>query len=341
MKALRLLLVTLLVASCGGEILPGGPSTDTGLAPAGDSTGGDPFAPCIDPVKCCSAADTVCWGDPDKGTICKCTGLWDCSKNPDKCEQDKPVPPGGGSWTCTWQELSYVCKGAKAPPAGGGWKCVYNPAEGKWVCTHTPPNPTNKPGGTSVWKCTVDNELNKITCQKGTTKPDAGAPPPPPPPPKKEQNCADGVDNDGDGLVDCKDPDCNCQPPACPSGTECCDGIDNDGDGKIDEGNVCGGIPEGQPCPPGAFQACDCYCGVHRKCKADGTWGPCLVDYSCAPAQITAHSQCGPNQVCDFGKCVSGGYGAGQCVHHNDCKNGLVCDLGYCVTDNYKPWKCP
>ncbi|MEQ9442322.1 MAG: T9SS type A sorting domain-containing protein [Cyclobacteriaceae bacterium] len=41
--------------------------------------------------------------------------------------------------------------------------------------------------------------------------------------------CDDGIDNDGDGLIDCEDPDC----PSC--ATEICnDGIDNDGDGLID-----------------------------------------------------------------------------------------------------------
>lgn len=42
--------------------------------------------------------------------------------------------------------------------------------------------------------------------------------------------CNDGIDNDGDGLVDMADPDCvNVQ-----GGEACNDGIDNDGDGLID-----------------------------------------------------------------------------------------------------------
>ncbi|OQB11855.1 MAG: Protein metal binding site [Deltaproteobacteria bacterium ADurb.Bin207] len=178
-------------------------------------------------------------------------------------------------------------------------------------------------------------------------------------PPCTENNCADGVDNDGDGLVDCLDPDCppcqeNCSdgidndgdglidsldpdcPGFCPPGEECCDGIDNNGDGRIDEGNVCDGY--GEPCPPGAYQSCDCYCGVHRKCQADGTWGPCLVDGSCNVAQITSHSQCGANGMCDFGECAGHWYG-GQCYHHSDCPAGQVCDLGYCIQDHYYP--CP
>lgn len=39
--------------------------------------------------------------------------------------------------------------------------------------------------------------------------------------------CSDGEDNDGDGLIDCYDPDCGCE-------AVCDDGIDNDGDGLTD-----------------------------------------------------------------------------------------------------------
>ena len=62
------------------------------------------------------------------------------------------------------------------------------------------------------------------------------------------ENCADGVDNDGDGLADCDDPDCAADPECQAPNLEgqpflieqpvlvenCSDGIDNDGDGKID-----------------------------------------------------------------------------------------------------------
>jgi len=48
----------------------------------------------------------------------------------------------------------------------------------------------------------------------------------------QETSCTDGIDNDGDGLIDCADGDCDI------AGVEedcnCDDGIDNDGDGVID-----------------------------------------------------------------------------------------------------------
>ena len=51
--------------------------------------------------------------------------------------------------------------------------------------------------------------------------------------------CGDGIDNDGDGLIDLQDPGCtdagdNDETDKVPSTTQCSDGIDNDGDGLID-----------------------------------------------------------------------------------------------------------
>ena len=66
------------------------------------------------------------------------------------------------------------------------------------------------------------------------------------------RECGDGLDNDGDGTIDCADPDCATArpclagggrgagggpPPDSPgteTGRECGDGLDNDGDGTID-----------------------------------------------------------------------------------------------------------
>jgi hypothetical protein len=69
-----------------------------------------------------------------------------------------------------------------------------------------------------------------------------------------ELNCGDGFDNDGDGLLDCADPDCEMQfcgdGCVCFNGVavegRCQDGLDNDRDGKIDcfdpdcIGQICG-----------------------------------------------------------------------------------------------------
>jgi hypothetical protein len=336
-----ILCVTLAAGGCMGEanMLDSDPGTTPPNLPTPNS---DPWAACTDKQSCCSAADIICVGDPDNNPTCKCSTLWECP-NPKKCFQDKPVPPGGGTWSCSWSESGYTCEGnpPKAPAGGAGWSCSFNGAKNAWVCTKsTTPNPTNKPGGTAYWKCKVEGA--KLTCERPDT-PNPTPPPPPPPPGKKENNCGDGIDNDGDGKVDCKDEDCpNCKPtppPSCPPGVECCDGKDNDGDGKIDEGNVCDGVAE--PCPPGAYQSCDCYCGVHRKCQTNGTWGPCKVDGngSCAVAKVTSQSQCPQGSYCDYGKCVFGWMIGSQCKKHSDCPTGKVCDLGDCIKDPYKP--CP
>lgn len=44
--------------------------------------------------------------------------------------------------------------------------------------------------------------------------------------------CSDLIDNDGDGLIDCEDPDCALSSEC--TAENCTDEIDNDGDGLID-----------------------------------------------------------------------------------------------------------
>ncbi len=48
-----------------------------------------------------------------------------------------------------------------------------------------------------------------------------------------EKVCDNGKDDDGDGLVDCFDPDCATQ-PSCHKEKDCTDGVDNDADGQTD-----------------------------------------------------------------------------------------------------------
>jgi len=365
MTATRIALVLAwALTGCVGETGGGDPVKPATPTNPSDPTEpvNDPFAACVDAAKCCTAADMECAGNPDGQPICKCYKLWDCSKNPKKCDQETPMPPGDGKWTCTWTSQLFSCTGTStSTPGGGQWSCSKE-SETTWTCTRpSPPNPSNLPGGVAVWKCVVAGAT--LSCERiEAPKPDAGVPvgkldaggvpsadakpkadskPAPdtkPVPPKKETNCADGIDNDGDGLIDCKDSDCPaCVPQPCPAGKECCDGKDNNGNGQIDEGGACNGVAE--PCPPGAIQACDCYCGVHRRCQANGTWGPCKVDGSCQLAIVTTQDQCGPFGYCDFGQC-QGGFMFGQCKHHSDCPAGFICDLASCIPDPYVP-ACP
>ncbi len=54
----------------------------------------------------------------------------------------------------------------------------------------------------------------------------------------KETDCSDGIDNDGDSVIDCGDADCadepHCKPDGKPEKGRCSDWVDNDGDGLID-----------------------------------------------------------------------------------------------------------
>ena len=68
----------------------------------------------------------------------------------------------------------------------------------------------------------------------------AGAPTP--------ENCTNGVDDDGDGLIDCEDTDCDLD-PACagPPPENCTNGTDDDGDGLADcDDPDCSGAPSCQ-----------------------------------------------------------------------------------------------
>ena len=66
-------------------------------------------------------------------------------------------------------------------------------------------------------------------------------------------NCSDGIDNDGDGLVDGDDPDCQVPPTqeGPPGDATCSDGIDNDQDGAIDGADSDCQTPPTTEGPPG------------------------------------------------------------------------------------------
>jgi hypothetical protein len=48
------------------------------------------------------------------------------------------------------------------------------------------------------------------------------------------EDCSNGIDDDGDALVDCDDPDCSSDPNCAPLMENCSNGIDDDGDALID-----------------------------------------------------------------------------------------------------------
>jgi hypothetical protein len=174
LRVIALVLAPLVLTACQGKTMQSG-GTNEPRIPDDE--------PCTDPVSCCPDDKKQCFGDPDKGVVCYCNDLWDCSKDPDKCEQPMPRP-GAGDWTCTWSATQYTCtrKGSKddVPPGGTGWVCSWN--EGSWTCTKaSPPNPTNKPGGLATWECIVDNKNETLHCRKKAQPQTPPTPPPSPP----------------------------------------------------------------------------------------------------------------------------------------------------------------
>lgn len=82
-----------------------------------------------------------------------------------------------------------------------------------------------------------------------------------------ETRCGDGVDNDGDGLIDCEDGDC-ATTPECPE-VDCEDGVDNDGDGLTDcEDDDC---ERETPCELTCLEIVECgrECTMDLGCIAD------------------------------------------------------------------------
>ena len=57
---------------------------------------------------------------------------------------------------------------------------------------------------------------------------------PPEPVPPGEEDCANGIDDNGDGLTDCDDPLCADEPECTGIGENCENGLDDDNDGLID-----------------------------------------------------------------------------------------------------------
>lgn len=100
-----------------------------------------------------------------------------------------------------------------------------------------PPAKPEAPAPTTPSPTTPEQTTPSSTTPAPTTPaptaPEQTTPTPPAPPPVTE--CSDGKDNDGDGLVDLKDPDCtSAQGKSEGPPPQCSDKIDNDKDGAVD-----------------------------------------------------------------------------------------------------------
>ncbi|MDY0000069.1 MAG: trypsin-like serine protease [Polyangia bacterium] len=86
----------------------------------------------------------------------------------------------------------------------------------------------------------------------------------------QQENCVNGVDDDGDGDIDCDDQDCVSTSACAPEAEDCMNGVDDDGDGATDCGDPdCASAENCQAPPPGLTQS-GC------SCEQTGTDGPPL-----------------------------------------------------------------
>ena len=113
--------------------------------------------------------------------------------------------------------------------------------------------------------------------------------------------CDNGIDDDGDGLIDCADPDCSTDPGCTSPTTEICDNnIDDDGDGAVD-------------CADSDCPACvTCTDGVQNGAETGvDCGGP-----DCAPCQTP--------EICNDG-IDNDGDGAIDCLD-SDCPDCMECE---------------
>ncbi len=106
--------------------------------------------------------------------------------------------------------------------------------------------------------------------------------------------CQDGTDNDGDGLVDMNDPGCsNAQDNTENSNTyQCSDGVDNDGDGATDLSDFsCSGTTDNDETNPKS----QCQDGIDN----DGDGAIDSADFSCANGQD--NDEANPKSQCQDG----------------------------------------
>jgi hypothetical protein len=173
-----------------------------------DADPGQVVAPACDPdsVEPCAEAFFVCRDDGAGGKI---------------CVSQEPATPGDGAWSCEVVDGRLVCRGDTMPPDATDWTCVAE--AGGVVCTRSVSVPDD--GGDRPWDCDYQGDLLLCVTDDGTEPGDAGPEPedsgpgtedagvgcgpgqtPPP------ELCDNGVDDDCDGLADCQDDDCVCDP---------------------------------------------------------------------------------------------------------------------------------
>ena len=134
-----------------------------------------------------------------------------------------------------------------------------------------------------------------------------------------ESDCGNRIDDDGDGLVDCLDPDCKADPACVVAAENCGNRIDDDGDGLIDCADP--DCTNHRLCLPMGPEICDNGLDDDGDGLADCRDGDCRR----APA-------CNRREVCDNGVDDNGNglvdCADPDCVGQPGCERPEVCDNG-------------
>jgi Zn-dependent metalloprotease len=137
--------------------------------------------------------------------------------------------------------------------------------------------------------------------------------------PSTETSCTDGIDNDGDGAVDCADSDCVGNAACVPTTeTNCSDGVDNDSDGAIDcADSDCVGKPV---CLPATETSCTDGVDNDGDGAIDCADSDCAGNAACAPTWVTISSH---NFESGWGPYTDGGGDAARVNNATAASSGL------------------
>jgi hypothetical protein len=165
----------------------------------------------------------------------------------------RPVAPAPGSERCSADEIAAAAKIKLAGDHTEAFKArVVVMIEGQRLPTGVVERVVTLtiPGHDEAGKGFIVRHPEQVkSCRVGLVKegslppdPPAGVPqelrptPAPAPEPERETACNNGLDDDGDGKIDCADSDCADHAAVCVKQPEICDdGIDNDRDGFVDK----------------------------------------------------------------------------------------------------------
>ena len=273
-KATAVIVVAILLAVIvlAGIKFLGPNASITGAASAGSCSGNPSACSTYDNSDACKAVGCTwysffCWGNPSA-----------CNTYTD---QDSCTGVG-----CTWKAAAAEtnCSNGIDDDSDYATDCADSDCLNK-ACGGT----TSCPSGSSGSACdNVCNAAGSCTCT----------------PTCAETNCTDGKDNDGDGYIDCLDPDCYANDPACAGGIDC---------SKLPQGE-CSGY-----CTP----ASSCVANTNYTCAFTLKQGFCSNSYDSNENYICA---CFSEINCQ-NTCIKGSCGA-SCGNDSDCQasgGGLSC----------------